>query len=348
MIEQLAQGLAAVHDKKLVHRDIKPGNVIVFDRDIPALADFGIVHDPEAERITTRPAGNRFARDLASLYDPTLAPTEGDCLCLANLWAWMLASAPQLQHGNYHWRFHRFVEDERCDIARAILAMCSEPSVCPKDGRAFAELLTKRFSLRQLTTPSAGQEGAPSVRAYTAAVAEAETSKVALRSEIEVLALAVLPQLQPLVATLRESARHLASQNLPAKLHVVGLSDPLAHEDVVRAMLSSENSRLSHQLAYLTCGDDSTMDFSLQLSIEWHKHPHEDRSKFSIHIRFVHEASAQIDQVNSRYYKIQPGGDVEHFDAAGEVARIQEFFQDPNMWRTRTGPRNRPGGSYWG
>ena len=111
-------------------------------------------------------------------------------------------------------------------------------------------------------------------------------------------------------------------------------------------MLSCEESRRSHQLAYLTCGDDSTMDFGVQLHIEWHEYPHEDKSKFSMHVRFVHEGSAQVDQIYSRYYKVLPSGDVEQFDVGSVVARIREYFSDPDMWKTRTGPRNRSGRSF--
>jgi len=346
IIEQLAQGLAAVHEIKLVHRDIKPANVIVFAEDTPVLADFGIVFDPDAERITTRPAGNKFARDLASFYDPTLAPPEGDCLCLANLWAWMLASAPQLRHGNYHWRFHRFIDDERCDIARAVLALCSEPSACPKDGRAFVELLVKRFSLLTLTSSAA--EGAAPKKAYAIAAAENDTAKVALRSEMEVLALAILPQLGPLVSTLRDAGRTLRAQSLPVNLHVLGLSDPLAHADVLGAILSTEKERIPHRMAAVTCGDDSVTDFGVTLHVEWHNNPHEDRSKFAIHIYFFHEDSPEVHQLMSRYYKVLPNGDIEGFEAEAVAARVREFFEDPKMWRPRTKPRHRPPGAFLG
>jgi hypothetical protein len=346
LVEQLAKGLAAVHAKKLVHRDIKPANVIMMATDVPVLADFGIVHVPEADRITDRPAGNRFARDLAAFYDPSLALPHGDCLCLANLWAWMLASVPQLQHGNYHWRFHKFVDDERCDVARAVLALCSEPSVCPKDGDAFVALLEKRFNLPKLR--DASLEDGASAKAYAVAAAESETTKVALRSEIDVLALAILPALQPLVSTLRSSAERLTSQGLPAHLHVTGISDPLKHDEVLSAIASTEKERIPHQLTHLTCGDDRTLDFGVKLHIEWHNYPHEDGSKFSLHVIFFHEGSPEVHAVSSRYHKVLPNGDIEDFEPDVVAARVRDFFQDSRMWRPRTEPRPRVRGSFLG
>ena len=50
--EGVAQALAYVHDRGVVHRDIKPGNVLVDDSGRPYLADFGIAQHLGAAALT--------------------------------------------------------------------------------------------------------------------------------------------------------------------------------------------------------------------------------------------------------------------------------------------------------
>ncbi len=47
LAERLAEALEYVHGQGLVHRDVKPSNILVLDQDLPVLADFGVVKDLE-------------------------------------------------------------------------------------------------------------------------------------------------------------------------------------------------------------------------------------------------------------------------------------------------------------
>jgi serine/threonine-protein kinase PpkA len=49
VLEQLASALAVIHRKGIVHRDIKPGNILFRSDDTPVLSDFGIAKQVEAD-----------------------------------------------------------------------------------------------------------------------------------------------------------------------------------------------------------------------------------------------------------------------------------------------------------
>jgi formylglycine-generating enzyme required for sulfatase activity len=53
IVEQIGRALDAIHEKGLVHRDVKPGNVMVDESGQATLLDFGIVRAAEGTRLTT-------------------------------------------------------------------------------------------------------------------------------------------------------------------------------------------------------------------------------------------------------------------------------------------------------
>jgi serine/threonine-protein kinase len=68
LVRQLAKGLAAVHACGLLHRDIKPGNIILGDDGRPRLVDFGLVAALGSDALAT----------LSGTY-PYMAPEQARC-----------------------------------------------------------------------------------------------------------------------------------------------------------------------------------------------------------------------------------------------------------------------------
>ena len=63
---QIAEGLAAAHEKGIVHRDIKPSNVMVSDKDHVTIMDFGLARLAQASSLTKPDQSSRHYR----LHEP--------------------------------------------------------------------------------------------------------------------------------------------------------------------------------------------------------------------------------------------------------------------------------------
>lgn len=65
LVAKIADGLAVVHASGLLHRDIKPGNIMVGDDDVPRLVDFGLA----------KPVGDRALGNVSGTFE-YMAPEQ--------------------------------------------------------------------------------------------------------------------------------------------------------------------------------------------------------------------------------------------------------------------------------
>ncbi len=69
---QVADGLAAAHARGTIHRDVKPGNILVGDDDVAKISDFGIARGADDEQLTR----TGLVTGTPSYFSPELARGE--------------------------------------------------------------------------------------------------------------------------------------------------------------------------------------------------------------------------------------------------------------------------------
>lgn len=173
ILETLAQTVADGHREGVVHRDVKPGNVMLTRHLQPRLADFGITL-PAGVAISGSAIAYTPSYSPPEAFDPGTAEPTTDVYGLgATLWAMLAGRAPYTEPGE---RLDLEVVMDRSRrgglqpptadtpaplVALMERAMATKPAERPADGGAFCAEL-RRAVRRSETDPD---DGAPGVGA---------------------------------------------------------------------------------------------------------------------------------------------------------------------------------------
>ncbi len=112
LVERVAEGLHHAHEHGIVHRDVKPANIMVLDSGEPKIMDFGIAK-VEASQLTA--AGQLFGTPLYMSPEQAQArpvDTRSDLFSLGSVLYEILTGRRAFAADSVHAIVHRVVQDE--------------------------------------------------------------------------------------------------------------------------------------------------------------------------------------------------------------------------------------------
>ncbi|MEK7414680.1 MAG: protein kinase [Planctomycetota bacterium] len=112
VIRMCADGLAAAYDQQVVHRDIKPDNIMMTRKGIAKLVDFGLAKAAESTALTMQsaPMGTPLFMSPEACRGEEISHA-GDLYSLGITWFYMLSGRYPFQAANLHGLLYKHIND---------------------------------------------------------------------------------------------------------------------------------------------------------------------------------------------------------------------------------------------
>ena len=167
LVDQVLEGLAVIHRAGLVHRDLKPGNILLTEDGVPKIADLGIARDPSAQ-VLTAPGAVLGTPDYMSpeqVRGVEVGPASDLYACGVVLFEMLTGRLPYSTRSEKEaLAAHVTREPEWSTLpptvpenVRRVLggALAKQPE------RRFADAAAMQAALREVPTPAAGPAASP-------------------------------------------------------------------------------------------------------------------------------------------------------------------------------------------
>lgn len=167
----IGQGLAAAHRQDVLHRDLKPDNVLLAHNGLPKLADFGLCKRLHGPSLDARLAGTPHFMS-PELFDGAQASKQSDVYSLGICLFFMLTGRLPFVHASFA-ELMRAVREERTPSVRRIV-----PNVPLEVAEVVSVLLDK-------TPANRPRDGIEAVQLIQAVMGEAHDVETILREALE-------------------------------------------------------------------------------------------------------------------------------------------------------------------
>ncbi|MEO6851129.1 MAG: protein kinase [Mucilaginibacter sp.] len=340
IILELNEGLIELHEKGVIHRDIKAKNAVIDNNQVGLLIDFGIAFIFDEERLTTE----EDAMANVQSPDPALrfmkdVPAWLDVFLLSQLLIWMLGSRNKKANAQrpLDWRFVIYpnaLSEDNLMIVRAITAICSDQLTSPKNAKELKTFIESIYMTKQIN-PEIPRDNIEEIKAI---LGKGKASEAILlkqgNAEITAALPAFLMVAQELLDVMKAQTETLIEQGIPIKIIEIGRVD--IFNDIYYG--NPKKEYISQPLIELYC-KGVNRDFSVGIQLELF-------TSFYIKENQQYHGIINTPMIYARFmsaFLVLQNGRLMHYDMnlkpIGEttieyiVKRATQILTDPHYWK---------------